>query len=438
MPCSSARPCCPYGYFPVYGGDADEHQKFYEAHTVVSPHTGMMKKLNMKIDKIHVENFKSLYDTEFEPGNVNVLIGTNGSGKSTVLESIGILSAAMTDRVNDNSLQRKGARLSPPAMNLSHFQTITHAKPYAEFGVDWTEDGVKCAYHADMVPPTSGDTWKYLSEAAAEDGQKVMERSNRTKAPIGDDIGYFMLSSDLKDKICRKMGEHLVDYGIYQPETRTLRGNASDPVPAAPVGLSGGHLAEAVQDILTEKDGEIKFGDLDEEDILSLIDWADGFRIAVPKKTTLNANISSTRQVVEFEDRYLKKNACFTGYDASEGALYVLFILTLAMHPNAPSVFSIENFDRALNPRLAQRLMQIFCGEILKREKTVFLTTHNPLVLDGLDLSDDRIRLFTVKRNDRGYTTLERIRISNKLLETGMPLSRLWMDGYIGGTPDLL
>ena len=206
---------------------------------------------------------------------------------------------------------------------------------------------------------------------------------------------------------------------------------------AAPVGLSGGRLAEAVQDILTEDDGEIKFGDLDEDDILSLIDWADGFRITAPKKTTLNAGVSSTRQVIEFEDRYLKKNAYFTGYDASEGALYVLFILTLAMHPDTPSVFSIDNFDHALNPRLVRRLTQIFCGEILKREKTVFLTTHNPLVLDGLDLSDDRIRLFTVNRNNKGYTALERVKISNKLLETGMPLSRLWIDGYIGGVPDL-
>lgn len=392
----------------------------------------------MKIEKIHVQNFKSMYDTEFEPGNVNVLIGANGSGKSTVLESIGVLSAAMTDRVNDNSLQRKGVRLSPPAMNLSRFKAITRAKPYAEFGVDWTEDGVKCAYHVAMVPPASGNTWQYRSEAATEDGQKVMERGNRTKAPIGDDIGYFMLSSDLKDKTCRKMGEHLADYGIYQPETRILRGNTSDPVPAAPVGLSGGRLAEAVQDILTQEHGKMKFGDLDEEEIMSLIDWADGFRITAPRKTTLNVNVSSTRQIVEFEDRYLKKNARFTGYNASEGALYVLFILTPAMHPDAPSVFSIDNFDHALDSRLAQRLMQIFCDEILKREKTVFLTTHNPLVLDGLDLSDDRIRLFTVNRNNKGYMTLERVKISNNLLETGMPLSRLWMDGYIGGAPDLL
>lgn len=67
----------------------------------------------MKIDKIHVKYFKSMYDTEFEPGNINVLIGANGSGKSTVLESIGILSAAMTDRVKiSNKLLETGMSLS--------------------------------------------------------------------------------------------------------------------------------------------------------------------------------------------------------------------------------------------------------------------------------------------------------------------------------------
>ena len=70
----------------------------------------------MNLKKITFGNFKSLYNAEFEPGRVNVFIGANGAGKSTILEAIGLLSAAMTDRVNDLSLQRKGMRLSAPSM----------------------------------------------------------------------------------------------------------------------------------------------------------------------------------------------------------------------------------------------------------------------------------------------------------------------------------
>ena len=60
----------------------------------------------MKIESISVKGFKSLNNITFEPGNVNVFIGANGAGKSTILEAIGVLSAAMTDRV-DNSIQAR-------------------------------------------------------------------------------------------------------------------------------------------------------------------------------------------------------------------------------------------------------------------------------------------------------------------------------------------
>ena len=43
---------------------------------------------DMRITNITIHNFKSLYDISFEPGNVNVLIGANGSGKSSVLDTI--------------------------------------------------------------------------------------------------------------------------------------------------------------------------------------------------------------------------------------------------------------------------------------------------------------------------------------------------------------
>lgn len=39
----------------------------------------------MDLKRISVGNFKSLYDTSFEPGKINVFIGANGSGKSMTL-----------------------------------------------------------------------------------------------------------------------------------------------------------------------------------------------------------------------------------------------------------------------------------------------------------------------------------------------------------------
>lgn len=68
----------------------------------------------------------------------------------------------------------------------------------------------------------------------------------------------------------------------------------------------------------------------------------------------------------------MKDYAQFTGYDASEGALYVLFILTLAMHKQGPEIFAVDSFDHALNPHLAKKMTEVFCQEIIKNGKPRF------------------------------------------------------------------
>ena len=180
------------------------------------------------------------------------------------------------------------------------------------------------------------------------------------------------------------------------------------------------------------------FGSMFMDDMLELIDWASEFKVSKPKKTILNPGVPTTQQIIEFRDKYLKDTASFTGYDASEGALYVLFMLSLAMHEKAPKMFAIDSFDHAMNPRLARKVTEVFTNKIIEENKTVFMTTHNPLVLDGLDLSNDDIRLFTTDRNKHGHVEISRVQVSEKLLKMNQPLSRLWINGVLGGVPELL
>lgn len=58
------------------------------------------------------------------------------------------------------------------------------------------------------------------------------------------------------------------------------------------------------------------------DDVLEMIDWTSDISIDIPKKTSINPNIPTTRQIIEFSDRFMKNTAKFTGYDASEGALW--------------------------------------------------------------------------------------------------------------------
>lgn len=397
----------------------------------------MMNK-DISIEKIAIKNFKSLYNVSFEPGKVNVFIGANGSGKSSVLEAIGILSAAMSDRVNNNALQRKGIRLSTSALYKSKFSSIKMEGATVDFDIEWENHGSKYSYLTYLAVPKEDDSWKYFAEKVMKNSESVFGRSNRSSTPTNNKVGYYALAEQLASEEYREFLKYVENYGIYQPDTLTLRGTVPDPAQITPIGLNGGRLAEAMSDLITYVDGDLMFGSMFMEDVLELLDWASEFKIGKPKKSILNPGVPSTQQIVEFKDKYLKDTAAFTGYDASEGALYVLFMLTLAMHDKAPKMFAIDSFDHALNPRLAKKVTELFSKKIIEENKTVFMTTHNPLVLDGLDLSDDNIRLFTTDRNKNGLVEIRRVQVSEELIKMNQPLSRLWINGLLGGVPELL
>ena len=71
-----------------------------------------------------------------------------------------------------------------------------------------------------------------------------------------------MVAETLNEHRCRRMGKYIEKYGIYQPDTPTLRGTVTDNTQVVPIGLNGGRMADALQEILKSVDGEMRFGTL--------------------------------------------------------------------------------------------------------------------------------------------------------------------------------
>jgi predicted ATPase len=178
-------------------------------------------------------------------------------------------------------------------------------------------------------------------------------------------------------------------------------------------------------------------------EVRSLIDWARDFSAASSVDVPLSPSAARSRLVIQFVDRFMVKGRNrLTGYDASEGALYILFCAVLALHPKAPRCLAIDNVDQALNPKLAQKLMAALCDWTTKLngDRQWLLTAHNPAVLDGLPLEDSAIRLFAVDRDSNGHSTIRRIDLDAALKKRPGPewtLSRMWMTGLLGAVPNV-
>ena len=112
---------------------------------------------------------------------------------------------------------------------------------------------------------------------------------------------------------------------------------------------------------------------------------------------------------------------------------FCLFYLVLFTSDKTPPFFAIDNIETGFNPKLCTELIVVLNKLAKKYNKQVIITTHNPAILDGINLNDDNQRLFIAQRNKNGKTIIDRIKNKPK---SDIKLSELWTRGYIGGIPD--
>ena len=403
------------------------------------------------LTRFTVKGFKSLLDTSVELSVVNVFIGANGSGKSNILEALGVMGAAVFGFVEPETLRYRGVRPGLPSLYKSSFKD----KPF-EQPIKLDAQAREVTYRLDLDNPIESPAmrWKISKEFLAYETQELLihgPSGTQLYPPNGplldafeDDESVAKLSlnyAKLKNRdaavAARSLLSDLESFAIFAPNTSVLRGLATD-VTREPLGLEGSGLPKAIQDLL-DASSEV-LGPFDLSEIWELIEWAEDMSAVPGSELPVSPAVPTTPLLLKFVDRFMRPGRnTLSGYDASEGALYVLFLLALVSHPRAPRLFAVDNFDHALHPRLAASLTRMVTQQLIEDgSRQMLLTTHNPLVLDGLDLRDDRIRLFAVERNSGGQTEIHRIELSEDLLaeaEKGMSLSRLWVMGRLGAVP---
>lgn len=397
----------------------------------------------MIITKFIIKDFKSIESAELDLGHVNVFIGANGSGKSNLLEAFGVLAAAAFGRVDNESVVRRGARpggFFRPLFRESRSDAETVLEAEAK----------STCYRVTLASPKLGRPagWEFRRELWQSGKRTLVERksTNGSKGDPQSGLAALKLAEMSPASTAARFLKTLAAFNIYSPDTPMLRGWTPDPQTREPVGLSGGRLAEAVNELVNSKIEGAKLRD----ELRAAVEWFGGFGVIKMKKQD---DPAPPEHGLLFIDRFFRTTDKYPGTDrnhhyflsandVNEGILYELFLGVLCLHPDAPSLFAVDNGDHGLNPLLAKRLINVMCDWLLKsgRPRQVLMTTHNPLALDGLPLQDDRVRLFTLDRDNRGATTVRRFLVTKQHREMaakGWTLSRMWVNKLIGGIPDV-
>lgn len=408
------------------------------------------------IKNISISNYKSIEQISIDLGKINVFIGENGAGKSNILEAIALASAATEDKLENDYLLSRGIRvtesvLMTPGFSDDYFDkkiilkvaddshsTVTHTlendfQPYSNWKVNTNYNFKKNFNDENGNLEKFKSLYEKLTQEKHPQDQinikydgliKIAEYAAKEKdEEIISVILDFMKQTSKNNKDIKKI---INNFLIYSAENSTLR-DFSRISPITPLGTSGEGLFKLIQ-VEINKSPEF-YKDL--VDFLQNFGWF--------KEIKLSEDISS-QDCIKVIDKYInRQNFHIDLRSANEGFLFLTFYFSIFRSSLTPNFFAIDNIDSSLNPRLCTVLTRKLAELAESNNKQAILTTHNPAILDGLDLRDDSQRLFVISRDLDGKTKIKRFIQKPSKLKDSPPqkLSELFMSGALGGVPKL-
>lgn len=416
------------------------------------------------LTSIEIQNYKSISSIKIDLGRVNVFIGENGAGKSNILEAMALSGAACAEKLDNEFLVSRGVRVTDSVLMRPAFSGFSADSP-VEITV-YSDSGSAVSYVLDN-DNSPYSTWRAKikiqsknEELSASDFVEAITNLRENEKLDRDELTKFLTSlggifasalgedDDLRETrsvgirapdflaaaLARKslafklQSRSLSQFVIFSPENSSLRMFEREGQ-IEPLGING----EGVLKLLTvlAETGEMQALESIKRS-LRLLGWFKDFNL-VSEAGLPGARLSIT-------DSYLsEKRNRFDQRSANEGFLFLLFYFSLFSSKLTPSFFAVDNVDASLNPRLCQKLTIELVKLAKKYDKQVILTTHNPAVLDGLNLDDDDQRLFVVSRTREGYTRIRRfMKPDSSKSESGsapLRLSEAFLRGSLGGLP---
>lgn len=407
------------------------------------------------VENIRIRNYKSIVDLTLDLGRFNVIIGTNGCGKSNILEAITMASAASQNKLDAESLKNRGIRETEPQFMMNAFDDIEQDFNSSVIQIDirsrenpegtsaiigYSNQERRWKNNGDISDEAYGVT---ISKEVHEILKGFIEKSKESESTTFDkEFNDFLSNNRYKDwlafvrneknvtkeEIEKKFGKSFLEaptyanYISFRPVEKVLRD--FNDYTTYPLGNKGEGLFQYLKELSKNESNKGLFEEINKG--LKILDWFDGFNIP--------DGLLSNEYKLSIGDKFLKDSLhYFDQRSTNEGFLYLLFFLTLFNSKDTPQFFAVDNIETSFNPGLCQSLTKYLVKTTKENDKQVILTTHNPFVLDGMDLSDDEVRLFVCRRDIDGHTKIERVKYRE---DRKMSLSELWMSGLIGALPD--
>lgn len=146
--------------------------------------------------------------------------------------------------------------------------------------------------------------------------------------------------------------------------------------------------------------------------------------------------------VMDLKLRIADENEWLISRSLSQGTLYVLALLALVFDPAPPAIVCIEELDRGVHPRMLREMRDLLYRLSYPKETgadntpvQVIATTHSPYLLDLFRDHPEEVVITEKHGATARFTRLDECADLTNVLSSGS-LGDLWFSGVIGGVPE--
>lgn len=397
----------------------------------------------MTIKKISVSNFKSFGDLDIELGNLNILIGTNASGKSNFLQIFRFLRDIANHGLN-NAISLQGGTeyfrntsigtsrnfslqvVYTPKTKLEvvgenekgPIAIITYEVIY-EFALEFSKKGRKFKVSKDKLI----QKLKFLGPERQKGEPKENELGlgevviSNVHGQLQRDLHLpkTVALADISHPFSKMSLLRVLDTVVLPPETLFLESPyfslIGDPfeklfsdisiydfdpkLPKKGVSITGrneleqdgSNLAIVLKNTIEDKEQKRKFANL----IKDLLPFIDDLRV----KKFADKSLLFTLQETYSQGLYLP--ASFI----SDGTINITALI-IALYFEKKPLIIFEEPERNIHPFLISKVVNML--EEASEKKQIIVTTHNPEIIKYADLDN----ILLISRNKEGFSTISR------------------------------
>lgn len=391
----------------------------------------------MRIESLRLANFKAFKDVEMRHiPNMCVLVGANGTGKSTIFSVFGFLKDALTENVHVALTRLGGSRgfhevrsrgAEGPIEIEIKFREHSDS-PLITYSLAINEEDGSPVVEREILKyrrGSKGKPWHFLDfskgsgYAVTNEMDQVTyeaQLNRETQALRSPDILAIKgLAQFARFPAVMTLGKFIEDWHVSDLHIQRAR-SEQEVGYAEHLSREGENLA-LVTEFLYKR-----HRDNFDEILGKLIRRVPGIE-SVEAKTTEEGRVLLRFKDGTFIDPFLARHV-------SDGTIKMFAYLVLLHDPKPHPLLCVEEPENQLYPTLLVELAEEF-REYTNKGGQVFVSTHSPDFLNSAELDEV---FWLVKRN--GYTTVRRARDDAQIaayMREGDKMGYLWKEGFFEG-----